>query len=256
MIWLAIVSTAHTTTCEGLLHFDTEVGTPTAGTVPIGFAVRPDGVRMPQLHLEGEDGSYWPLQFDQRAFWGPDDLPPGSYTLVDTDNSERIALDVVADWTPIVPADDLALVSVAWDKQWHEAAGGPLFCRQGDNRRHTEETLRFALPASEQPGWFLRVEDPSTNLKLYMGLHDTPRDFVWVQDIEPGGQQVVREDRCLNWTLFSPVGANERSGTVPCESRQKAPGCSSTGRGRTGLGFGALLIGLLLRRQGQSAQAS
>ncbi|MFT5584627.1 MAG: hypothetical protein ACI9VR_002212, partial [Cognaticolwellia sp.] len=144
---------------------------------------------------------------------------------------------------------------------WEEARDGPRvgWCRSGDGRVHTSESMTLRVPGSAQGGWTLRLEDASTETVWWMGLHEQPRELTWVRDLEQG-RGLMREDRCLSWGLVDPRGQIERTGEFPCESREDAPGCSAVG-GRSGLVGGVLLFALLLRRPGQtgrgpSAQAS
>lgn len=238
---LLLSSPASALSCDWL-ESDRALGSPSAGTLPPGFAVRPDGRSLPQMMLVADE-STWALDYTSGASWAPEDLPLGSYELTDTFSEKSVTVEVVDDWTPIVPEEDLVLSAVTWDKEW-DKSDYLLFCRNGTGRRHTQETLSFSLPAAPQTGWHYKVEDPSTSLTLWMGLHEEARDFSWTQDIEPGGKQIIRQDRCMTWALYDPLGVMEREGEFPCESRAEAPGCSSTGE-KPGLVGGLLLLGLL-----------
>lgn len=238
---LLLSAPASAMSCDWL-ESDRALGSPSAGTLPPGFAVRPDGRSLPQMQLLAGERA-WGLEYTSNDASAPEDLPLGSYELTDTISEESVTVEVVDDWTPIAPDEDLVLSAVQWDKEW-DKSDYLVFCRNGSGRRHTQETLSFSLPAAQQTGWHYKVEDPSTSLTLWMGLHEEPRAFSWTQDIEPGGKEIIRQDRCMTWGLYDPLGQLEREGEFPCESRAQAPGCSST-PGSSGLLGGALILALL-----------
>lgn len=222
------------------------LGSPLRGPVPPGFALRPEGqVAYPEVW--DNEGYLLPLSDNgEEQYQVPADLPPGEYVLRDLlDYGGAWTVEVVDNWAPESPAQDMQFVQALWGVE----RNGPRFspCDTGDGRRHTYETLTLWVPPSAQPGWAIRLEDSSTGTAWWMALHPESREVVWTQDIEPGADQVIREERCLAWELYDPIGLVERQGSFPCESREEAPGCSST-PSKPGLLGGLLLLGLLLRR--------
>lgn len=253
---LLSASNAQAYNCYTPLPYRGELGSPRQGEVPRGFALRPEGIEA-SPEVTDLSGTVLTLESDEEGQLSvPGAWPAGFYVLSDSkEHSDPWIVEVIDGWSPHVPQEDLALLDV----QWEEARDGPRlgWCRSGDGTVHTNEFMTLQVPASAQAGWTLGLEDDSTETAWWMGLHEQTRELTWVQDLEQG-RGLVREERCLSWALYDPLGELEREGAFDCESRKEAPGCSSSGRQPGPVGALLLLALLLLRRgqAGQRAQAS
>lgn len=228
-----------------------QVGSPQQGQVPPGFAIRSEGVFM-NPSLSDADGTPIDLEPDGLGqHLVPADLPPGSYLLEDRTFQVALALEVVppGQWTLQAPEAPLLLTGVAWDQE-RVAERYTAMCVDYRYRRHTFEESTFQVPAAPQNGWAYRIEDSSNGTVWWLALHEESRETTMRFDLDAKGG--LGEDRCLSWGLYDPYGAFHSEGAFPCESRDEAPGCSNTGRGRSGLGIGAMLIVLLIRRRSKT----
>lgn len=218
---------------------------PLAGdSIPAGGVVRPEGSALYSPGLSDLDGEQWvSLEGDGLGQWSIDAAqPPGTYLLHNLGDPVTVEVTLpVTDWA--LPGDRPELLAVSWSTGWVSERTTPS-CLELRRRQHSFEALTLWVPASADPGWGLRVSDPSTSWFSWAHLESEPREVVFEQDLEASGT-LQSADRCLTLALYDPNGSEQWSEVLPCESRAEVPGCS-TSRRVTSLGPGVLGVLVLL----------
>lgn len=228
------------------------IGSPRSGAVTPGFAVRPEGVFL-NLSIQGPDGENVPFEQDELGqYLLPEDLPAGTYTLFEG-WGDGPGLEVEVSEQPpeywLVPDQDLVLSDVQWEQAW-VSEWLTASCMEIRRRKHTLETLTFEVPASQQNGWAMRIEDSSTGSVFWVGLDEEERSVDFTQDLERDGS-LERGERCIQTGLYDPQGELQSEGEVVCQARENLQGCSSSGNSPALLGGFLGLLGLMgLRRRG------
>lgn len=242
------------------------ISSPRSGSVGPGFAVRPEGSWLNLTVLDSEGRRVEAEQDTLGQLILPAELPPGTYQLFDGatslesvgdtgdpdsltyEGAPSVTVELLSEQPALQePEGRASLLDVRWDTGWVSEVTRPS-CLEVRRRQHTFETVRVRVPASEQNGWALRVDDLSTSVFWWVGLDESSKEAALEQDLEASGRKQTG-DLCLSIGLYDPQGALVEEESLPCISRAEAPGCSSGGA-RSGLPGGLLgglvLLGLLL----------